>query len=300
MQKGLPFEFSTPVGVWLNKAAPPGRQRRIGGLITTDTKDRQQEVVIQKGLDFQPWLQHGWFNDNHSKDTDGIVGFPETASLKYIKKGEDLPNGQQAPGNGHWAEGYLLESERGNRIWNTAQALTKAGEDRRLGFSIEGSIQKRQGPNRKTIAKAQVRNVAITNCPVNTDTRMETLAKSLIAVEECETPEDLWKALGMGTSGGPLAQPAGPQTGETAGQVLAPESLEQKKKTQLKSMEVEVEDDKITIESEDEKDDDEDTKKALTPETAWELARSKYPGITAKQVGRLIELTQRLKAQGKL
>ena len=55
--KGLPFEFDVPVGVWLNKAAPEGRQRRIGGLITTDNRDRQQEVVIQKGLDFGPWQQ---------------------------------------------------------------------------------------------------------------------------------------------------------------------------------------------------------------------------------------------------
>jgi len=283
--RGLPFAFDVPVGVWLNKAAPPGRQRRIGGLITTENPDRQGEIVLAKGLDLEPFKQNGWFNDNHSKDTDGIVGFPDANAVRFVKAGERLPNGLVAPAAGHWAEGYLLESERGNRIWDTANALAKAGDNRRLGFSIEGSIQKRQGPDRKVIAKASVRNVAVTNCPVNTDTRLETLAKSLQAVEAAESPEDLWKALGMGTTGGVLSHPAGPQSGETAGQVLAPESLETGKRLQLK---------------EEDEEEGEETSKALTPETAWAMARSRFPRITAVQVGQLVELAQRLKAQGKL
>lgn len=279
--KGLPFDFEVPVSIWLNKSAPPGRQRRIGGLISTDNRDRQGEIVLQKGLDFTDFLGHGWFNDNHNKDTDGIIGYPQKDALQYIRKGEVLPNGLEAPGNGHWAEGYLLENNRGNRIWDTAQALHKAGDGRRLGFSIEGAIQRRQGKNNKVIAKARVRNVAVTNCPVNIDTRLETLAKSLQAVEQCESPEDLWKALGMGTAtAGPLPQPAGPQTGATAGQVLAPESLEQKKRKKLKE------------------DEEEESKKSLTPEVAWEMARARFPFISAKQVGRLVEATHRLKAQG--
>jgi len=290
--QGLPFDFDVPVGVWLNKAAPEGRQRRIGGLITTDNRDRQNEIVLQRSLDFEPFKKFGWFNDNHSKDTDGVVGYPDADSLRYVKKGESLPNGQVAPGNGHWAEGYLLESERGNKIWDTAMALHKAGGDRRLGFSIEGSIQQRTGKDRKTIAKASVRNVAVTNCPVNTDTRLETLAKSIQAVEDCNTPEELWKALGMGTAaGGPAAQPAGPQTGATAGQVLATESLETDKRVRLK--------DKLT-EAASETGEGESTSKALTPETAWALTRSRFPTATANQVGRLYELTHHLKAKGQL
>jgi hypothetical protein len=284
-ERGLPFDFDVPVGIWFDKSAPEGKQRRIGGLITTDNKDRQNEVVVQKGLDFSPWLGAGWFNDNHSKDTDGIVGYPDKDALRFVKKGEKLPNGSEAPGNGHWAEGYLLESDRGNRIWDTAQALHKAGNDRRLGFSIEGSIQKRTGPDRKTIAKAQVRNVAITACPVNLDTKMEAFAKSLRAVEQCETPEELWKTLGMGTEGGPLPQPAGPQTGMTAGQVLAPESLEGKRRVKSPKKD---------------EDEEEDSKKSLTPETAMLLAKSRFPGITATQIGRLFELTRLMKAQGQL
>ncbi len=278
---GLPFQVYAPgLSVWMNKGAPEGKQRRIGGLISTDNRDKQGEIVIQKGLDFSDFLSSGWFNDNHSKDTDSPVGYPDSKSLKYVRKGEILPDGRSAPGNGHWSEGYLLENIRGNKIWDTALALHKAGDERRLGFSIEGTIQKRIGDNRKTIAKARVKNVAITNCPVNLDTRMETLVKSMIAIEESQTPEELWKALGMGTGGvaGPAVQPAGPQTGATAGQVLAPESLEQKRRK-------------------NEDNEDEESEKSLTPERAWEIARVRFPFISAKQVGQLVGVAHRLKAQ---
>ncbi len=284
--KGLPFQIYMPgAGVWLDKSAPEGRQRRIGGLISTDSRDRQGEVVIQKGLDFTEFMDSGYFNDNHAKDTDSPVGYPQAETLQYISKGEVCPDGKAAPGNGHWAEGYLLESKRGDKIWDLARALHKAGDERRLGFSIEGSIQKRIGKGRKTIAKAKVRNVAITNCPVNLDTRMETLTKSLQLVEQAGdenwSPEQLWKALGMGTGGGagPATQPAGPQTGATAGQVLVPESLERKKRKKLKN-------------------DEDEAKKALTPELAWDYARARFPSISAQQVGRLVQTTALLKAQG--
>lgn len=299
--KGLPFQIYAPgMGVWMDKSAPEGRQWRIGGLITTDSKDRQKETVIQKGLDFSEFFDNGWFNDNHSKDTDSPVGYPQRDSLRYINKGEMCPDGKPAPGNGHWAEGYLLDSDRGRKIRNFAQSLQKAGDERRLGFSIEGSIQKRTGSDRKTIAKAKVRNVAVTNCPVNTDTRMEMLVKSLQTVEQAGdegwSPEQLWKALGMGTGdgAGPATQPAGPQTGATAGQVLAPESLERKKRKDETQKAVEIE---IEANGGDDDDEKENAKKSLTPELAWAMARERFPFVSAQQVGRLVEAARLLKAR---
>ena len=224
-------------------SAPEGQRRRIAGVISTETRDRQQEILIQKGLDFQPFLVHGWFNDNHSKATDGIVGFPEM--VKQFKKGETLPDGRVAHANSTWAEGYLLEGHpRADSLWQLGQALQKAGGDRGLGFSIEGTVQKRMGPGRKIVAMASVQNCAITNAPVNTDTRMECLAKALKSAEdEGETPEDgelsteekdddtktdialTAKALTAGTDSSPAAT-QGPKRGEGAGAILTPESLE--------------------------------------------------------------------------
>lgn len=157
------FKVYSPIGVWLDKSAPAGMQRRIGGVISTDSRDREDETVLQNGLDFRQFIDHGWFNDNHSKETPGAVGYP--SKVQFVRKGDTLPDGTIAKANGHWAEGHLLEGHPpADDLWSLAQSLEKTQGRRRLGFSIEGRILRRAGPDRKTIAAAEVRNVAITNC----------------------------------------------------------------------------------------------------------------------------------------
>jgi hypothetical protein len=164
----LEFEFET----FEKAGAPEGRERRIGGIVSTDDLDRQQEVLIQEGLDFGPFLKSGWFNDNHAKDTGAAVGFPELAELRT------LPNGRK----GWYVEGYLLKGhQRADSIWELATSLERSGAGRRLGFSIEGSIEERDPNNPKTVRKAVVREVAITRCPINESTQLSVLAKSLSA-----------------------------------------------------------------------------------------------------------------------
>ena len=150
---------------------------RVGGIVTTDSLDRQDEKIIQSGLDFNPFLTKGWFNDNHGQKATDILGYPSSAH--YVQKGDQLPNGRRADANGWWAEGYLLNTEEGRRIWGLTQALAKS--PRRLGFSIEGKVQKRDPKNPNVIQRAIVKNVAITHCPVNTDTEMNALVKALTA-----------------------------------------------------------------------------------------------------------------------
>jgi len=172
--RGLPFQFEVPVTFFEKAGEEPGKRRRIGGIISTEAPDRQNETVLADALVLDDFLKAGWFNDNHSRDTDGIVGYPE--ATRKFKKGEQLPNGEKAKHAGHWAEGYMLGTERANKIWELGKALQGTG--RRLGFSVEGKILARTGPKTivkkgddgqpqwvgERIAKAVVRNVAITNC----------------------------------------------------------------------------------------------------------------------------------------
>lgn len=226
----IPFQFETEVSFFEKAAAPEGQERRIGGIISLETRDKQGEVVLAKGLDCSEFLANGWFNDNHSKETDGILGYPDPNSYRIFERGEMLPDKSVAPARGVWVEGYLLKgdgSERYDRIWKLGKALQKT--KRRLGYSVEGGVIRRMGLDRKTIAKARVRNVAITNCPVHGDTRLEVLAKSLSVMEQLgpsdeEKLDALYRALTAGhvPPGGAL----GPRTGEGAGQLLIPESLE--------------------------------------------------------------------------
>lgn len=160
-------------------ARDPSTRYRFNGFVTTEHKDREKEIALQNGLDFKEFLEHGWFNDNHSKKTGGTVGYP----LKLEKR--TTPDGKR----GTWVEGHLIAGyEPAMEIWKLGQALAKDPQSRRkLGFSVEGSIQQRGGYDNKIITKAVVRNVAITANPVNPHTCMN-LAKALMAGGAIEAP----------------------------------------------------------------------------------------------------------------
>jgi len=195
----IPFRIDIPIEVW-HKAGEPGKERRIGGVISTEHEDKQGEIVVQRGLDFGDFLKNGWLNDNHSRDTAGVVGYPLRVERTTV-------DGKPATR----MEGYLLEgTKQADKIWELAQALQTT--DRRLGWSIEGKVLRRSGPDGKQIAGARVTNVAITNCPVNTKTGLDVLAKSLMAVEK------------MMEAGSAITPPATPTPGD--GFALRTESLE--------------------------------------------------------------------------
>jgi hypothetical protein len=167
----------------------------IGGYASTVNKDRQDEVVVQKGLDFSEFVEHGWFNDNHSQATHDVLGAP------------DKPDGAVLKADGWFVKGRLFKHyPKARDIYTLAKSMEQEGVDRRLGFSIEGKIVERVG-NR--IAKALIRNVAITSAPVNTDCTWGLLYKSWA------TPTEL-KALDMGFQYPP----------EAGGAALASEDLE--------------------------------------------------------------------------
>ncbi len=226
------FQFFAPLSFFEKASESEGKRRRIAGIISTEKLDKQGEVVVQKGLDFGPFLKEGWFNDNHSKKTSDVLGYPDPNGVKRFQKGAELPDGTKADSNCTWAEGYLLDTPDADKIWNLGQALQKAGSSRRLGYSIEGNVEERTGPGNKVVAKARVRNVAITNCPVGEGTRLETLVKSF---------NDFEKGMSMVPSAAPPAG-QGPQTGAGAGRVLASQSLEQDEKTPV--LEDDADDDK--------------------------------------------------------
>lgn len=183
--------------------------RQIRGIMSTPSMDRQGEEVMVKGLDFQPFLQHGHFNDNHDQSTSSIVGYPEDVAYT-----DSITLGGGRVVKGWMCRGYVLKgTKKADEIWELAKALSKT-PDRRLGFSIEGRVVKR---NKHKIEKALIRNVAITNCPVNTEATWDVLTKSFY-------DEDIaMKALsaGYGAAGGPDAQ--------SGGSALSPESLEKDK-----------------------------------------------------------------------
>lgn len=166
------FKLEIEAEAFYKATEPTGRQRRIGGWVSTDHLDKQGEILIQEGLDFSPFLKSGFFNDNHLKTTGKAVGYPEVAELR------ERPDG----GKGWYVEGYLLEGHPpADEIWSLAQSLERSGAPRRLGYSVEGAVLERDLEDRRTVRKAVVREVAVTRCPINDQTQFVMLAKSLSA-----------------------------------------------------------------------------------------------------------------------
>lgn len=165
--------------------------------MSSERDDRQGESVIAKGLDFSDFMQSGHFNDNHSQNTSAIVGYPQESKFEnnlgvYKSDLDGIP--------GWVCKGYILKgTTRADGIWELAKALENV-PDKKLGFSIEGKVIRRSN---KKIEKAKIRNVAITNCPVNTDATWRVLTKSFYDENEAV------KAMSAGYATSPATQSGG-------------------------------------------------------------------------------------------
>ncbi len=143
---------------------------KIGGVISTESVDQQGDVLLQEGLDFSYLMSKGYFNYEHKNGVEFILGSPT-----HIEK--TILNGKPATK----VEGFLmLDRPLAKEIYNTVQAMEKSQIGRTVGFSVEGQVLARDKVNPKIVTKARILNVAITGHPVNPDTKLEVLARSLM------------------------------------------------------------------------------------------------------------------------
>lgn len=192
------FNFYTPLDIIKSEQGNSDDEEwRIGGYGSTSMEDRQGDEIIQKGIDFEDFVNYGWFNHDH--DNTKILGYPDKNKCKIDSKG-------------FYVEGVLLKGvELARTIWETALALKKSGAPRKLGFSVEGKILKRNQLGK--IIKAKIYNVAITANPVNPSCTWEALCKSFT-----DNPEEIDKAMEAGY---------GVEIGEVnSGAAVIPESLD--------------------------------------------------------------------------
>ena len=220
---GDTFHFFVPAEIV--KSDKDGK-RYIQGLASTSHRDLQGEIVDQKGIDFQYFLSDGYINDDHKPGPEHKVGEPVECKL--------TPKGL-------WIKAFLYKGkERSDYWWEHINTLTANDSRRKVGFSIEGKVLRRNG---KTILKCWLQDVAITASPVNNNTFAE-IVKSLNAQEWCLHPvdkscaggccvcpttksmdsdhEDEEKALGTGGMGGNLV----PQSLEGSAKVQTYKSTE--------------------------------------------------------------------------
>lgn len=189
------FSFYVPADISLVKSESGEEEHRIQGYASNDFKDRQDDVIVQKGLDISNFINYGWFNFDHNNEE--ILGYPDKAKTRLDSKGL-------------YVEGTLIKGiPLADKMWKLAVALKKSNAPRQLGFSVEGKILEKDNITGKVL-KAKIYNVAITPNPVNPTATWEAVCKSFTD----EYSEDVMKSLSTSyetvseekTDGGALAK----------------------------------------------------------------------------------------------
>lgn len=138
-------------------------KRWVQGIASTENRDLQGEIVVQNGIDFSYFLKYGYFNNDHKPGFENKVGQP--TECKVTK-------------NGLWVKGFLFDGNKtADEIWNMIKSLEASKSNRKVGFSIQGKVKRREGT---TIKECWIQDIAITPAPVNPATWAE-VAKSLSA-----------------------------------------------------------------------------------------------------------------------
>ena len=153
MQKAIPA-----------KVAGDSRERMIQGIASTDDRDLQGDIVNQTGLEFDYFLSHGYFNNDHKPGPENKIGEPVEAKITK---------------DGLFVKGFLYNNHKAaDGYWELLNSqIADPQARRRVGFSVQGKVKKRRG---KVIEKAWIQDVAVTTAPINPKTWAD-LVKSLSA-----------------------------------------------------------------------------------------------------------------------
>lgn len=162
---------------------------KFQGDASTEHLDVDEQVILQKGLDWEPFLDDGKFTDCHPLlDTEkGVAVIPTTVALPIDEKAwyEKSRNAWAVKGQ------FLPYVKESQKLVNLAKSYSALEVPKSLHFSIEGKIED-ISDDRKYVLKAKVFNVVITETPKNNNTNLMLLAKAITSINiEALKPEDL-------------------------------------------------------------------------------------------------------------
>ena len=163
----VPFE---PVEVEKGGAENPS-MGRIKGIASSEQVDADGEIIIQKGIDWSYFLNHGFLSLEHPLGVLNTVG--ESVSASVVELG-GVP-ATQITADIH------LDDPVGKAVWEKAKMLKKSSSKRKLGFSIEGEALERDSDDPTKIVRSRVVSVAISAAPKNPLSWFEPIAASMLA-----------------------------------------------------------------------------------------------------------------------
>ncbi len=164
----------------------------IGGYISSEKLDAQDERIIQKGIDFHTYKDNRRLKWEHGNSPAVNIGFVTDIELR---KGRAYMTARiyAKPGTPQYKTAQEVVGDIEN-IFAFNKSYPKT--PKALGFSVEGGKLAKTG---KDVTRSIVTNVVLTTCPINTDAAVDyfkdsssALLKSFIAGSEVlpqsETP----------------------------------------------------------------------------------------------------------------
>lgn len=158
----------------------------VQGVMTTDEQDEEDDAITPEGMDCSYFLDKGWVKYEHGNKPDQFIGEPIEVRVGRFEH----PTLMKSV-NGIYVKARLFATRKlTKQAIEAMDDLQKSSTKRRMGWSIEGNVKKRDTNGK--IIKSVLRNVVLTMNPVNTTTWAE-LAKSFAKDHELtiDMPEPL-------------------------------------------------------------------------------------------------------------
>lgn len=138
----------------------------VKGFASTPNRDLHNEVINPKGIDIEYFVNNGYVNFEHQRDI--VVGFPTENCYVDLEKGLYL-------------EAKLFKNDKHVvQMLELAERLEKSGTGRKLGFSIEGAVKRRNSQDNSIIEEVMITGVALTKSPANPHSTWESFVKSFL------------------------------------------------------------------------------------------------------------------------
>ncbi|MGI4646447.1 hypothetical protein ACR2XX_27385, partial [Klebsiella pneumoniae] len=138
----------------------------VSGWASTPSMDLQNDIVNPKGIDIEYFKSQGYIN--YEQQSDKVVGIPTENCYVDIEKGLFI-------------EAKLWKNDENVvKMLDLAEKLEKSGSGRRLGFSIEGAVKKRNINDNRVIDEVMITGVALVKNPANPEATWESFMKSFL------------------------------------------------------------------------------------------------------------------------
>lgn len=136
----------------------------VKGWASTPSVDLQNEVVDPKGINIDYFLNNGYINYEHQKEK--VIGYPTENCYVDVEKGLFLE------------AKVFKNNEDAKKLLDLAENLEKSGSNRKIGFSIEGQIKKRNVNDDRIIEEVMITAVALCKSPANPEATVDSILKS--------------------------------------------------------------------------------------------------------------------------